>query len=372
MPSADNPFDLIEQAVRCSGAESAFLLLAEKFKNEKNYALLFEARMLQVRYKLGLPLLSVGSIDDVPDDKRGAYEQALTDAAREAGSLFLADGDIQRGWPYFRAIGERERVSAAIEKLDSAEEGVIQIALEERVHPRKGFELLLNHFGICRAITYFGQYPDPKTREQCLILLVRTLHNELVESLKRAIAQREGAAPETGSVPVLIAGRAWLFGDIDYYVDTSHLIAVIRFALDLIDAATLRLAIELCEYGEHLSPQFKYKVDPPFDDVYVDHGIYLRALAGQDVEAAIAHFRKKIVDSGTVPAQVLVALLVQLKRYSEAIEISLEHLSQTAGEQLVCPSIQQLCELAADYELLRKLARERGDLLSFTAATLGT
>jgi hypothetical protein len=208
------------------------------------------------------------------------------------------------------------------------------------------------------------------------MLLVRSLHSELVENLKRAIAQREGAAPETENVSDLIAGRDWLFGDIDYYVDTSHVIAVIRFALDLTDTATLRLAIELCDYGWHLSPQFKYKVDPPFDDVYVDHGIYLRALAGQNAEAAIAHFHKKVLDSdpggvGTVPAQVLVALLVRLKRYQEAIRISLDHLSQTAGEQLLCPSILQLCQLAGDYALLRKLARERGDLLNFTAATLG-
>jgi hypothetical protein len=48
-------------------------------------------------------------------------------------------------------------------------------------------------------------------------------------------------------------------------------VAVIRFALDLTDAEALRLAIELCEYGKHLSPQFKYRADPPFDDVYVDH-----------------------------------------------------------------------------------------------------
>jgi hypothetical protein len=332
--------------------------------------------VMQQRHKLGLPLLRV-DVDDIPEDRRGAYEDAVTQAAREAGTLFLADADIPRAWPYFRAIGDKTPVRDAIEKLDSPDEGVIHIALEERVHPRKGFEMLLERYGICRAITYFEQYPERETREQSLILLVRTLHRELMESLRRAIVQSEGTAPPGATVPDLIAGRDWLFGDMDYYVDTSHLIAVIRFALDLTDTEALRLAIEFCEYGKHLSAQFKYKVDPPFDDAYVDHAVYLGALAGENVDAAIAHFRKKVLVqdpdiAGTVPAQVLVALLGRLKRYQEAIEVSLEYLSQAAGDQLVCPPVLQLCQLAGDYERLKKLARERGDLLSFTAASVSS
>jgi len=179
------------------------------------------------------------------------------------------------------------------------------------------------------------------------------------------------------SVPELIAGRDWLFGDLDYYVDTSHLVSVIRFALDLADIDALRLAIELCEYGKHLSPQFKYRADPPFDDVYVDHAAYLSALAGENVDACVEHFVSKVRASdpsvtGTAPAQVLVALLTRLKRYGQAIQISLDYLSNTAGEQLVCPTLPQLCQLAGDYERLKKLARERRDLLSYFAASINS
>ena len=319
---------------------------------------------MEKRHALGLPLVQIGSIDDVPSDKRAAYERAFTESAREVGSLFLADGEIARAWPYFRAIGDNAPVAAAIEKVDAQQEEldrVIEIALEERVHPRKGFELMLAHYGICRAITYFEQYPDPKTREDCIALLVRTLRHELVENLKRAITQREESAPDTQSIPALIAGRDWLFGDMDYYADTSHVIAVIRFALDLHDPEVLRLALEICEYGTHLSSNFKYRVDPPFENVYPDHGLYVQALLGENVDAAIDHFR-------TGPPQVHVALLVRLKRYRDAIQYSLEQLGDVPAEQLACPSVLQLCELARDYDLLRKLARERGDLLSFVAA----
>jgi hypothetical protein len=356
-------FDLIEQAIHSGGPEAGLSLLVQKLAEEKNYPLLFEARMMQQRHALGLSLVQIGSIDDVPEDRRVAYEKAFAESAREIGSLFLADGEIPRAWPYFRAIGDSAPVASAIEKLDGPHEEldrVIEIALEERVHPRKGFELMLAHFGICRAITYFEQYPDPKTREECIALLVRTLHHELVENLQRAITQREGSAPDTQNIPTLIAGRDWLFGDMDYYADTSHVIAVIRFALDLHEPEGLRLALEICHYGVHLSPQFKYRVDPPFEDVYGDHALYLQALLGQNEDAAIDHFR-------TAP-QVLVALLVRMKRYREAIEFSMEHLGDVPAEQLACPSVLQLCQLAGDYDLLRKLARERGDLLSFVAA----
>jgi hypothetical protein len=357
-------FDLIEQAIRSGGPEAGLDLLVQKLAEEKNYPLLFEARMLRKRHELGLPLVQMGSIDDVPEDKRAAYERAFTESARETGSLFLANGQIPRAWPYFRAIGESGPVRAAIEKLDGPREEldrVIEIALEERVNPRKGFELMLAHYGICRAITYFEQYPDPRTREECIALLVRTLHHELVENLKRAIAQREGSAPDTDRIPALIASRDWLFGDMDYYADTSHVISVIRFALDLHDPEPLKLALEICEYGGHLSHNFKYRVDPPFEDVYRDHALYLHALLGENEEGAIDHFR-------TGPPQVHVALLVRLKRYQEAIEFSLEHLRDVPPEQLACPSVLQLCELAGDYDLLRELAREQGDLLSFAAA----
>jgi hypothetical protein len=373
---SEDIFDLIEQATRLGGTESGFDLLTQKLREDKNYPLLFEARVIEQRHKMGLPPLRVDGIDDIPAGQRDAYEDALARAAREAASLFLADGDIPRAWPYFRAVGDREPVQAAIEKLESAEDAVIQIALEERVHPRKGFELLLERYGICRAITYFEQYVDRESREQCIMLLVRTLHRELVESLRRAIERRQETAV-SHSVPELIAGRDWLFGDLDYYVDTSHLVSVIRFALDLADIDALRLAIELCEYGKHLSPQFKYRADPPFDDVYVDHAAYLSALAGENVDACVEHFVSKVRASdpsvtGTAPAQVLVALLTRLRRYGQAIQISLDYLSNTAGEQLVCPTLPQLCQLAGDYERLKKLARERRDLLSYFAASINS
>jgi hypothetical protein len=231
----------------------------------------------------------------------------------------------------------------------------------------------LKAHGICRAITFFEQYPDPKTREQCALLLLRTLHTELVENLKHAISRTEGQQPDGSIVPELIRGRDWLFGDLDYYVDTAHLTAILPLALDFTDPQALGLALELCDYGAHLSSQFQYRTDPPFEDFYNDHAVFLKALLGCDVDAAVAHFRKKVIAGapGTGPAQILVLLLTRLKRYREAIEVSVEFLGDQNPNQLACPAIFQLCQLAGDYDSLREVARRRGDMLNFTAAAIG-
>jgi len=332
---------------------------------------------MQARHRFGLPLIFSGSLDDLPENIRQPYEEAMKEAARETGSLFLADGDLLRAWPYFRAIGDPGPVVAAIEKIDSHDQvdGIIELAFGQGVHPLKGFELLLKKHGICRAITFFEQYPDPRSRNQGALLLLKALYDELVENLRHAISRTEGRQPEGTSVAELIRGRNWLFGDMDSYVDAAHLTSIIPLALDFSDPETLRLAIELCEYGAHLSPNFHYRTDPPFDDFYNDHAIFLKALAGRDIDVAVAHFRKKAalpssdIDA-TGPAQVLVLLLTRLKRYREALEVSLEYLGDHQN-QVGCPSIPQLCQLAGDNDSLREVARRRGDMLNFTAAAIG-
>jgi hypothetical protein len=373
----DDLFDALDETLRSGGAEAAFELLIRKFREEKKYPLMFEARIMKSRHELGLPVIHDGLLEDLPEAKRANHERAFVEAAREVGGLFLADGDIPRAWSYFRAIGETAPVAAAIEQLQPQEnqEAVIEIALHERVHPRKGFELILANYGICRAITFFGQYPDRKTHEDCIRLLVQTLHRDLVESLQRAIARNEGQALETGIVSELIAGRDWLFGEYDYYVDTSHLASILRFALDATDRETLGFAVELAEYGRHLAPAFQFRGDPPFEDGSKAYAIYLRALIRENVDEAVAYFRGKIAagdaeSSGTEPAQRLVALLARLGRYPEAIAVSLDHLRDSDPNQLFCPSVFQLCQTAGDYTRLRSVARERRDLLHFAAAAI--
>jgi hypothetical protein len=223
-------FDSIEHTLRLSGPGAVFDSLALEALERKDYRELFSTRLMQARHRLGLPLIETEPASALPEEQRAIYETALRDAARETGGLFLAAGDIVAAWPYFRAIGEPAAVSAAIESGSAKEnvEAIIAIAFQEEVNQRKGFELILEHMGICRAITCYGAIRDPALRQQCLALLVRTLYAELVASLKRTIAANEPSEPTTNSVAELIGSRGWLFEGGSYYVDTG--IAAALFA----------------------------------------------------------------------------------------------------------------------------------------------
>ncbi len=371
-------FDLLQQSLHSGGSEAGFDFLVHTFRQEKNYSLLFEARLMEKRHELGLALIQTEPWVGLSDQARRAYEDATMKAAREVGHLYLADGKIVRARPYFRAIGETTPIAEAIEQVEPQEgiDPIIEIAFHELVHPRKGLELILANYGICRAITSFVQYPGNEGREASAHLLVHTLYGELAENLKRIITKREGETPETESISELVTERDWLFEGDNYYIDTSHVISILQFSLELKDLQTLSLAVELTDYGKRLSPLHQHPGEPPFKDVFVDHGVYLRALLGQEVDAAVAHFRSKIgqgnASQSEGPAQVLVGFLARLNRHSEALEIYQKHLGDLDPNQLSCPSPLQLCQLAGNYHELRKLAREQGDLLSFVAATLQT
>jgi hypothetical protein len=369
-------FDQLEQNFHSGGADAVFELLIRNARESKNYRELFSARLMQVRHQLGLPLVETEPVTQLTDAQRPVYEKAAQEAARETGELFLADGDIGAAWPYFRAIGENAPVSAAIEKFESGEQldRVIEIAFQEGVNPRKGFDLLLEHHGICRAITWFGSLRDFDVRQQCLRILIRTLYKELAASLKQTVTANEGTEPDTSSVAELTAGRDWLFEGNSYYVDSSHVISLLRYTPELEDAESLRMALEMAEYGQKLAPMFHFRGDPPFDDPYTDHAIYLRALLGENIDEAIAHFRAKAdaaQESGDpTPAEVLIDLLVRLDRNQQAISASLEFFPDSSRAPSSCPSALQLCQMAGDYGQLRDLARERGDILSFAAAVV--
>lgn len=369
-------FKEVEHKLQSSGSKAGFDLVLQRLRQEKKYPLIFQARLMKKRHEMGIGLIQVDPSLNLSEKAQASYNETQIQAAREVGHLFLEDGEIEQAWPYFRAIGETEPVTVAIDKLEPREEmaAIIEIALYEGVNPRKGFELLLKSYGTCRAITGLQQYPNQGGRADNIRLLVRTLHGELSENLRQTIGKKEGQVPDSENIKILIESRDWLFGEYSYYVDSSHLLSVIQLSLDLEDLTTLELVLQLAEYGIHLSPEFQYKGDPPFDS-YQDYIFYLQALLGQDVEKAIAHFHRKLpqekVEEGDPnPAQVLVGLLVRLGCYSDAIEVSLEYLSEMEPGQLTCPTILQLCQLGEDYERLKILSKDQGDLLGFVAGVL--
>ncbi len=374
-------FDQLQADLKSRGPDAMLDRLTETLRERKDYHGLFYTMLLRKRLELGLPPVHVGASEELPPAVQEQYETAIREAARTVGQTYLDAGDIPGAWPFFRMINEPAKVAEALDKIEPPEEGdlsqqLIDIALREGAHPRRGFDLVLKRFGICSAITMFSQdFPfGPEVREHCIKRLVRNLYDDLRDRLAHEVARREGSTPNETTIHDLLTGRDSLFEDEAYYIDTSHLGAVVQFSSQLQPCEELDLAIELCEYGMKLSPKFSYPGEPPFEDMYRDYHVYLRTLAGRDVEEGISHFRSKAEranpeEDGTLPAEVLVNLLVRLGRHEAAVEAFGRFLAEANG-RLTCPTLQELCQKASDYRPLIEVSRKRDDLVNFAAGLL--
>jgi hypothetical protein len=375
----DAVFDELKITLVDRGVPAAIVQLCRILREQKDYSSLFYALLLKKRHELGVSPIPTGSAQELPEETHEPYEDAIRQAGREVGQLYLEQGDIPHAWVYFRMLGENDPVHDALEEFQPGEsedvQQLVDIAFHQGVHPRRGFDLLLERFGICSAITMVGSQEmglAADVRDYCIRRLVRALHAELCQRLKAEIMHKEGCAPEVNSVSELMAGRGWLFQDDFYHIDISHLGAVVQMSIFLSQGEELRLARELCEYGKRLSPRFQNPGEPPFDDQYSDYGVYLAALDGEEVEQAIAHFRNKADKSdpeseGTRPAEVLVNFLVRLGRPEEALLAARRYLASSNNQSLNCPGLVELCERTKDYNTLAEIAREKGDLVNFMA-----
>lgn len=373
----------IEHALATGGVAGAIERLVEAASRRDDPRVLLDALLLKARQELGLPLIALGTLADLPEPARTHYEDRYVDALREVGTSLLNRGQITAAWPYFRTIGEKEPIARAMEQtaLESGDERVsalIDVALYQGAHPRHGFQLVLDHHGTCSAISAFESLPpDNAIREACARSLLRTLHSHLAANLRAEITrQGHGRPSEDAPIPALLAGRDWLFADEAYHIDISHLASVVRMSTLLTDRADLNLALELCEYGRRLGPRLRYDDAPPFERTYEDHAAYLKALLGREVEESIAHFKHKLEtleagsDEALLSAQAIVGLLARLGRLDEAIDVAAEHLAAVPEGLLSCPSLPQLCQRAGRLDRLADISRERGQLVSFTAALL--
>jgi hypothetical protein len=376
-------FDELGQAVEKEGAAAAIERLCSRLRERKDYTNLFYALLLKKRFEMGASPVPTGASQDLPPEMHEPYEEAIRQAGRLVGQLYLDEDNIAHAWAFYRMIGEHEPIARVLDKYQPKEgedcQQIVEIAYHQGVHPRKGFDMILERYGICSAITILSgsdaSQQGIEAREYCIKRLVRALHTELLARLRAEITRQQGFEPTGKTVKELIQGRDWLFADEFYHIDVSHLSAVVQMATNLGPCEELELARDLCEYGRHLSPRFQFNSDPPFENQYQDYGVYLAILAGDNVEEGLAHFRKKAEEAdpetvGTYPAEVLVNLLLKLDRPAEALAIARRHLANAEEGRLSCPSIVDLCQRTKDYQALAEVAREQGNPVHFMAGLI--
>lgn len=384
-------FDELPRILASDGAAAAVSRLCERLRSEKDYANLFYALLMRKRQQLGVSPIPTGPAADLPESTHLEYEEAIRQAGRQVGGLYLNEGQLAQAWAYFRMLNEPDAVRRVLDAYEPHEDEdmqtLVQLAFYEGVHPRKGFDWILQRFGLCNAITTLSSQElphPPEDRQYCLRALVRALYAELRERLAAEIERHDGErgfvsppnAPES-TIRQLIAGRDWLFGEDCYHIDLSHLSSVAQMSMHLTPCPEVEMARELCEYGQRLSGRFVNPGDPPFEDLYRALGIYLAILAGDNIEEGLAYFRQQAEQAdpetiGTYPAQVLVNLLLRLERPAEALAVARSYLAAADNRQLSCPSIVELCLKVGDYRTLADVAREQGDPVHFLAGLLAS
>ena len=374
--SASAPiFDEMAAAMQAGGPNAALERLADYMKSAHQYHDLFDVRLMQARLRAGLPTIWTKTMDELPEPGRTAVEDASIEACREVGRGLLSVGRVREAWMYLRPAGEKAEVAKALAELvkedESLAEDVIEIALNEGVNPRLGFELMLNNYGLCNAVTTYDSqmHQRPKAdRVAVASLLVEHIHNELMHNIKEDIKRQQGTAPTETALADLVRDREWLFENDNYHTDSTHLAAIVRFAIVLDDPSLLRKAVDLTEYGKHLGASYQFPGDPPFTDVYPHHALYFRALLGENVDEAIAFFKKEAELDDEEPAAIdaYVSLLARTGRTSEALDEAAR--LQKAGKRGdLSPTLQDLAEASGNYAKLMDITKSRGDLLGYAA-----
>jgi hypothetical protein len=352
---------------------------------------------MRTRHRLGLPLLYGDSGDQLDTATRDRLEDGLLDACREVGLLLLRDGAIREGWMYLRPVGDKQAAVEELERIavtDDNLDAYVEVALHEGVDAKRGFAVVLDRYGTCNAITTFEAVMPRRTRDeqqQAAGMLVERIHGELMANVRADVARKEGAEtkgttlaepqgttlaePQGTTLAELVTDRPWLFGDNAYHIDTSHLSSIVRFARLLDDERLLRLALDLTQYGRRLCAPLQYHGEEPFVDAYPTHALYFRALLGDDVEAALAHFRDRAenVDHaryGTAAIEVYVDLLSRLGRYDQAIEESIRLTPPDMPVLGLGPSLVELSRLSGNYQRMLDHCRIRNDLLGYAVGLL--
>jgi hypothetical protein len=82
-PETD-PFDAFDQTLGVAGPEAAMEQLIPHLDQRGQFRVLLDALLLKARHELGLPLIQVGSLADLPESDRARFEEHYVEAIRSA------------------------------------------------------------------------------------------------------------------------------------------------------------------------------------------------------------------------------------------------------------------------------------------------
>jgi len=357
------------------GMAAALEKAATTLREQQRYHELFEVLKMQTRQNLNLPLM-YDDAAELSEEEQRSLEDALLEACADVGFSLMRAGQIQESWGYLKHLTDHDSVLTELNKLEVTDdnlEAMIGLLLYEGLDCDRGYQLVLEKYGTCNAITtqqnaMYGR--SKKDRRATGGRLVKHVHDELLESVKSHIEREEGTKPELNRLAELIEGRDFLFDGGSYHIDTSHLGSTVQVAVELVDREALELALDLAKYGVRLHPELQYPSSAPFEETYPSHIKFFSALLDQDLDESLAYFRDRAEkcdahQEGTFAIETYVDLLGRVGRPADAIEAAVSLIPvgiQTTGRT---PSLFELSQQLGNFDRYRELCIEREDLLGF-------
>lgn len=376
-------FDELPQ--HAGNPQELFAFVAQELANAGSWSRLFDLRLLQARFDLGLNLARRESFDDVQEPVRTQLENSYLAACREVGQLLLDAGRLREAWIYLRPVGDRSPVQRYLSRVSPPSDGddasldeLIEVALFEGVDPERGYAWLLGKRGTCNSITTLDAMQSQLRRDDlraCAAILVRHVYGELRGNLRGHLHRLRGSAPENLSVRELIDQFPELVEGGSYHLDASHLGSAVRYARLLDDPRLLGVAREMVEYGGRLPKDLQYPDQAPFEETYVAHRLYFAALSGEGAVPALEYFERRAAESnfetdGAGPVETYVTLLARLGRARDALDAYGQFVPRGRELSPMAPTLLELAQAAGDWDAYAALCRERDDVVGFVAGTL--
>lgn len=372
-------FSSLETAMSTGGPNALLEQLIESLRQAGRPHDLFAALRMKTRAACGLPLIQQ-SEEDLDEATRNQLEEGLVDACRQAAHMLIDQGKVREAWMYLRPVGDKVEARSLIGRIEADEDNIdelIEVCLHEAIDVKRGFGMVLDHYGTCNSITTMDQVVSqlpPEHHGVAASLLLEHLHDELMTAVSADVAQQEGQQPSAETLAELVADRDWLFGEHSYHVDTTHLASTVRFAETLTDEAHLRLALDLTAYGRRLHTQFQYQGDEPFADIYEAHALFFQAQLGEQVEEALEYFAEKskldVMTHGTMPIEVYIDLLHRIGRDDDAIRVYREQMPNDIPARGIAPTLYELCAAANEYDSLLEHCQTHDDVVGFATGLL--
>jgi hypothetical protein len=374
-------YDRLRTTLAARGAAVAVDELIAELRAAEDFQGLFYALLMKKRVELGVSPFPTGPASELPTEVHEAYENAIRAAGRLVGGLLLERKQYGKAWAFYRMLGEPEPVREALEAFTPGPDDdvypVIEIAWQNGVLPKKGFDLVLARHGICSAITMVSGSDlssNSDLRDYCITGLARALSAQLIERLHTDLAGRGASISPHATIPELVEIDPALFADDAYHIDTSHLSSVVQMSTHLPPGEGLNCARQLCAYGRKLAPNLQGRNDPPFEDNYDDFLAYLNVVAGEQVEEGLERFALKAAreaeEGATYAAQVYINLLLKANRPADALAAAKRFLLAEDDRNLICPGVNELARRAGDFAALSEAAMARHDPVGFLASLI--